>query len=78
MREYDEGAIRSVFIVEDDADFLFATMLKRGRGMDPGAMPESPGAETHAKALYSRWLEREARQHGLPTLRPVPWETLAE
>lgn len=77
-REYEAGTIRSVFIVEDDADFLFANMLKRGRGMDPDAMPESPDTETHARALYSRWLEREARQYGLPTLRPLPWETLAE
>lgn len=77
-REHDEGAIRSVFIVEDDADFLLATMLQRGRGFDPDAFAASWRTESRAKALFGRWLEGEARRYGLPTLRPLPWETLAE
>lgn len=75
-REHDTGAVRSVFIVTDDEDFLLANMLKRGRGIDPNAPAELRRTETHAKALYGQWVEREARRHGLPAIHPMPWETL--
>ncbi len=77
-REYDERIIQSVFIVEDDADFLFANMLQRGRGIDPNAVPALRRTEAHAKALFSRWLAHEAGQYRLTTIRPLPWETLPE
>lgn len=77
-REYDEGTIRSVFVIEDDADFLLTSILRRGRELDSTATPELRRTESQAKALYSRWLEEEARHYRLPTLRPLPWETLNE
>ncbi len=77
-REYDEGIVRSVFIVTNDEDFLLANMLKRGRGIDPDAPTELRRTEIRAKALFNRWVEREAQRHGLPTIQPLPWETLSD
>lgn len=77
-REYDEGAVRSVFVIEDNTDFLLNNMLRRGRELDNRATSETRRTESQAKALYSRWLEEEARRYHLPTLRPLPWETLIE
>ncbi|HEY8293486.1 MAG TPA: hypothetical protein VIG44_13405 [Thermomicrobiales bacterium] len=74
--EYDEGQVRSVFIVENDEDALLANMLKRGRGIDPNAAAEQQ-TETRGKALFSAWIQREAERYGLPTMTPLPWETLS-
>ncbi len=75
--EHDEGQVRSVFIVENDEGFLLANMLKRGRGFDRNAAAERH-TETRGKALFSDWIQREAERYGLPTVRPLPWETLSE
>ncbi len=76
-REYDEGQVRSVFIVENDEKVLLANMLKRGRGFDASALAERQN-ETRGKALFSDWIEREAERYGLPIVPPLPWETLPE
>lgn len=75
--EHDVGQVRSVFIVENDADILLANMLKRGRGFDPNASAERQ-TETNGKGLFSDWIQREAERYGLPTVTPLPWETLPE
>ncbi len=73
--EYGEGQVHSVFIVENDEGILLANMLERGRGIDPNAAAERQ-TETRGKSLFSDWIQREAEQYGLPTVTPLPWETL--
>ncbi len=73
--EFGEGDIRSVFVIEHDESVLLANMLERGRGIDPNASAERQ-TETRGKALFSDWIQREAERYGLPTVTPLPWETL--
>ncbi len=75
--EHGAGQVRSIFIVENDENVLLANMLKRGRGFDPNASAERQ-TETRGKALFSDWIQREAERYGLPTVTPLPWETLPE
>lgn len=74
------SAVRAVFLVETDEEVLRRNMLARGRGIYVARTPE---AEEQQRAwirvawLYNRWLDREARQYGLPVLPPRPYDTLA-
>lgn len=73
---FGECQVRAVFIVEHDADVLRANMLSRGRGIDPNAAHQRQ-ADMRGVALFSDWIEREARRHNLPMLAPTPWQSLA-
>ncbi len=69
--------VRAVFIVESDATTLLANMRKRGRGIEQNTAAEQR-TEARGKALFSDWLEEEARRWDLPTVQPLPWDSLTE
>ena len=78
IRQYRmKGQVKTVFLVEQDENRLFANMLTRGRGIT-----ERPVSELHtearAKWLYGQWLSEEARRNALPIIEPRPWKTLPE
>jgi 2-phosphoglycerate kinase len=75
--QFPAGAIRTVFIIENDADRLLANARARGRGIDRDAA-DALGNGSRAAALYSRWLQREAQRYGLPAISPLPWDTLPQ
>jgi 2-phosphoglycerate kinase len=52
-KEFPTGAVRAVFIIENDADRLLANARARGRGIDPDAT-EVLRNGSRAVALYSR------------------------
>jgi 2-phosphoglycerate kinase len=73
-------AVRAVFLVETEEEVLHRNMFARGRGIAAERTPEDQEqgrAWARLAWLYNRWLEREARQHGLLILSPRPYETLA-
>jgi 2-phosphoglycerate kinase len=74
---FGREAVRALFVVEHDATALLTDMLKRGRGIEQHTADEQQ-TEACGKALFSEWLEGEARRLALPTIRPVPWDTLTE
>lgn len=73
--EYGEGVIHSVFIVEDDTDFLKVNLSRRERGTKT---TDEIRMEVQATMLYSKWIEQQAQQYNLPIIRPLPWESLVD
>jgi 2-phosphoglycerate kinase len=72
-----EGAVRAVFLVEDDEARLLRNALERGRGFE-----ELPCARQQRQIrqswLYGQWLKQEALHYDLPVVTSQPWETLPE
>lgn len=71
------GQVALVFLVESDEEVLLGNMLARGRGM-AGRSDAEHRTEARAKWLFGQWLIAEADRHGLPVVKPRPWETLAD
>lgn len=71
------GFAASVAEVSGSEVVLLANMLRRGRRVEQIG-PEERQTETRGKALFSRWIKREASARGMPVLAPPPWTSLTE
>jgi 2-phosphoglycerate kinase len=72
-----EGAVRAVFLIEDDEAQLLRNALERGRGFE--ALPRAcQQRQIRQSWLYGQWLKREAVGYNLPVVASQPWETLPE
>lgn len=71
------GNIRAVFITEPDDEVLLRNMLARGRGVDAMSM-DNMRTEVRAKALFSYWVETEARRLDLPVVSSCPLDNLVQ
>ena len=73
------GAVRSVFIVEDDEAVIEANMRQRGPGFGfSSRTPAEQANQVRASRLYGEWLEQEARRYGLSVIPARPYDTLAQ
>jgi 2-phosphoglycerate kinase len=72
-----EGAVRAVFLIEDDESHLLRNALERGRGFEtlPRARQQR---QIRQSWLYGQWLKSEALGYNLPVVASQPWETLPE
>jgi len=71
------GAVRVVFLIEDDEARLLRSALERGRGFE--SLPRArQQRQVRQSWLYGQWLKREALCYGLPVVMSQPWETLPE
>lgn len=68
---------RAVFVLEDDADEVRASMTARGRSVGHWT-DEEWSAMAKLQASYSRWLRGEAKERSLPTVSARPVGHLAE
>jgi 2-phosphoglycerate kinase len=72
-----EDTVRSVFLIEEDEEQLYHNGIARGRGFDL-----LPRADQHRfirlSWLYGQWLRQEAVSRNLPTVAPLPWDTLED
>ncbi|MEU5896540.1 MULTISPECIES: hypothetical protein [unclassified Streptomyces] len=67
-----DGAVRTVFLHEDDEEQVTANYLRR----EPEAGPQRHRARV--SVLYGRWLAARARAAGVPVVGPRPWADLAD
>jgi hypothetical protein len=72
-----DHAVRAVFIVEEDRDWLLRNAIDKGRGFEqlPADFQEH---YIEVSWLYGQWLRQEAMQHSVPVVVPRPRETLEE
>ncbi len=71
------NSVRAIFLVEDDEQMLFHTMLARQRGLEQLPV-EVQRHRVRASWLYGQWLKAEAHQHRVPVVPPRPWQTLGD
>lgn len=71
------GHVQAVFVTEPDEGAILANLLARGRGLD-GWLDAELRNRARAYWLYGRWLDGEARRHGLPVVESRPWAGLIE
>ena len=72
-----DRAVRAVFLIEEDKDWLLQNAIDKGRGFEQ--LPA--GFQEHyieVSWLYGQWLRREAMEHCVPAIVPRPRETLEE
>ncbi|MFI7320264.1 hypothetical protein [Streptomyces venezuelae] len=67
-----DGAVRTVFLHEDDEQQVTANYLRR----EPEAGPQRHRARV--SVLYGGWLAAQARAAEVPVVAPRPWEDLAD
>ena len=65
----------SVFLVEADEAAIMHNLLERGRGVEQ-LTSDQLQAQVRFSWLYGQWVEREARNYGLPIVLARPRETL--
>jgi 2-phosphoglycerate kinase len=68
--------VRGIIVVESDLDVLRGRMIARDRGAPLSAAQLD--VQAAGSALFSIWLEAEARRLSVPTIRSAPIETLAD
>jgi hypothetical protein len=72
-----EDAVRSVFLIEEDEEQLYRNAIERGRGFN--LLPKAcQYRQVRVSWLYGQRLRQEAMSLSLPTVSPLPWDTLEE
>lgn len=73
----NENVVRSIFIIELDEGKIFENLYAREQGFESSSQ-EAQRAFAHASWLYGKWLEKEAKSLGLPTVTARPYDSVAE
>jgi 2-phosphoglycerate kinase len=70
-----ENAVRAVFVIEEDKDWLLRNAVDKGRGFEQLPL-DYQEHYIEVSWSYGQWLRGEAMHHKVPVIVPRPWETL--